>query len=144
MHDLYASSPYRDEIAHKAPGIVFRAIGMGAICQAWGGLLAGVPLDPTRAARKHSGANQGALVIALKIALFISPDEFKREMDAYVRAVGALKPLEGFDRPYLPGGVEAARERLYGEEGIPIGPEHQRNLEAMADELGLRPPWASD
>lgn len=36
MHDLYASSPHRDEIARLAPGTVFRAIGMGAICQSWG------------------------------------------------------------------------------------------------------------
>ena len=141
MHDLYASSPYRDEIARKTPGIVFRSIGMGAICQSWGGLLAGVPLDPDRARREYPGANQGALVIAFQIALFTPPDQFKREMDAYVRAVSALQPLEGFDRSYLPGGVEAARERLYRQQGIPVGPEHRQALQTVADELGLRPPW---
>jgi L-2-hydroxycarboxylate dehydrogenase (NAD+) len=144
MHDLYASSPHRDEIARKTPGIVFRSIGMGAICQAWGGLLAGVPLDPGHARREYPGANQGALVIAFQIALFMSPDQFKREMDDYVRAVSALQPLEGFDRSYLPGGVEAARERLYRQQGIPVGPEHRQALEAIADELGLRPPWEND
>ena len=44
IHDLYASSPHRDEIIRLAPGSVFRAIGLGAICQSWGGFLAGVPL----------------------------------------------------------------------------------------------------
>jgi L-2-hydroxycarboxylate dehydrogenase (NAD+) len=144
MHDLYASSPYRDEIARKTPGLVFRSIGMGAICQAWGGLLAGVPLDPARAQREFPGANQGALVVAFQIALFMPPDQFKAEMDAYVQAVRALQPLEGFDQAFLPGGVEAVRERDYGQSGIPVGSEHQRRLEEMADELGLRPPWAQD
>jgi L-2-hydroxycarboxylate dehydrogenase (NAD+) len=141
MHDLYASSPYRDEIARKAPGIVFRSIGMGAVCQSWGGLLAGVPLDPTRAERQYPGANQGSLVVAFRIALFMSPEEFKQELDEYVRAVRALQPLEGFEEAYLPGGVEAVREREYREDGIPVGPEHQRLLAEMAADLGLRTPW---
>jgi L-2-hydroxycarboxylate dehydrogenase (NAD+) len=141
MHDLYASSPYRDEIAAKAPGIVFRAIGMGSICQSWGGLLAGVPLDPARATREYSGANQGSLVLAFRISLFMSPARFKREMDEYVRAVRSLQPLEGFGQAYLSGGVEAAQERVYREQGIPMGIEHQQALEETAKELGLTPPW---
>ena len=141
MHDLYASSPYRDEIARKTPGLVFRSIGMGTVCQAWGGLLAGVPLDPTRAQRDYSGANQGSLVVAFQVSLFMPPDQFKGEMDAYASAVRSLQPLEGFDQAYLPGGVEAAREREYREHGIPVGPEHQSRLDEMAEELGLRPPW---
>jgi L-2-hydroxycarboxylate dehydrogenase (NAD+) len=143
MHDLYASSPYRDEIAQKAPGIVFRSIGMGAICQSWGGLLAGVPLDPDRAERRYPGANQGSLVVAFQIALFMAPDQFKREMDEYVRAVRGLQPLEGFEQAYLPGGVEAAREREYRANGIPVGPDHQEALQEVADELGLNPPWTA-
>ncbi|MFB6219358.1 MAG: Ldh family oxidoreductase, partial [Halobacteriaceae archaeon] len=42
MHDLYPDSPYRDAIAELAPGLVLRHIGMGSICQAWGGLLTGL------------------------------------------------------------------------------------------------------
>jgi L-2-hydroxycarboxylate dehydrogenase (NAD+) len=141
MHDLYSSSPHRDEIARLAPGLVFRSIGMGAICQAWGGLLAGVPIDVRRAAQAYPGANQGSLVIAFRIDLFLPPEQFKREMDQYVRQVRALQPLEGFDEAYLPGGVEAARERAYREEGIPVGPEHQERLQELADELGLKAPW---
>ena len=141
MHDLYSRSPYRDEIARKAPGLVFRSIGTGAICQSWGGLLAGVPIDPTRATRTYPGANQGSLVFAFHISLFMPPEQFKREMDEYVRRVRSLQPLEGFDQAYLPGGVEAARERAYRQEGIPVGQDHQERLQALADELGLDVPW---
>ncbi len=141
IHDLYASSPHRDEIARLAPGTVFRSIGMGAICQSWGGFLAGVPLDPGRAQRTFSGANQGALVMAFRIDLFQSVDAFKREMDDYVRAVRRLSPLEGFDESFLPGGVEAARERRYRAEGVPVGVEHRKRLETLAEELHIQAPW---
>lgn len=141
MHDLYDGSPYRDDIARNAPGMVLRAIGMGAVCQAWGGLLAGVPLDEARATKTFSGANQGSMVIAFKISLFADPETFKREMDAYVRSVRALTPLPGFDEAYLPGGVEAARERLYREEGVPVGLEHREKLETLARDLGVSVPW---
>jgi LDH2 family malate/lactate/ureidoglycolate dehydrogenase len=141
MHDLYRHDPYRDEIARKTPGIVLRSIGLGAICQTWGGLLAVIPLEPARATRRFPGANQGSLLMAFQISLFMSPEQFKQEMDEYVRVVKSLQPLEGFDDAYLAGGVEAARERQYLEEGIPMGPKHRQRLEGLADELGLRPPW---
>ena len=141
IHDLYATSPHRDEIIRLAPGSVFRAIGMGAICQAWGGFLAGVPLDPARATRTYRGANQGSLVMAFRIDLFLDARQFKHEMDEYVRAVKKLQPLAGFAESFLPGGVEAARAQTYRAQGIPVGPEHRQRLEQVAQELGLHAPW---
>ena len=141
IHDLYATSPHRDEIIRLAPGSVFRAIGMGAICQAWGGFLAGVPLDPARATRTYRGANQGSLVMAFRIDLFLDAPQFKHEMDEYVRAVKKLQPLAGFAESFLPGGVEAARAQAYRAQGIPVGLEHRQRLEQVAQELGLHVPW---
>ena len=134
--------PYRDEIARLAPGTVFRSIGLGAICQAWGGLLAGLAIDEDRAMCAYPGANQGSLAIAFRIDLFLPPEQFKREMDEYVRKVRALEPLAGFEQAYLPGGVEAAREREYRELGVPVGPQHQARLQTLAGELGLKGPWS--
>ena len=122
MHDLYLGSPHREEIARLAPGLVFRSIGMGSICQAWGGFLAGVPLDTERAERTFSGANQGSLVMAFRIDLFADPAQFKHEVDEYVRAVRRLAPLEGFKESFVAGGVEAANEVAFRREGIPCGP----------------------
>ena len=141
IHDLYATSPHRDEIIRLAPGSVFRAIGMGAICQSWGGFLAGVPLDPAQANRTWAGANQGSLVMAFRIDLFMDAQRFKQEMDDYVRAVAKLQPLAGFDESFLPGGIEAVRARTYRAEGIPVGPTQQQRLEAVAQELGMQVPW---
>jgi len=141
MHDLYGGSPHRDELARLAPGMVFRAIGLGAICQSWGGFLAGVPLEEKRAVKEFSGANQGALVITFRIDLFADPTQFKQEMDAYTQQVKTLTPLEGFNQSHLPGGPEAERERTYREAGIPVGARHQEKLENLAEELGIEVPW---
>ncbi len=144
LHDLYDDSPIRAALEQQAPGLVLRAIGMGAICQSWGGLLAGVPIDEARADKRFAGANQGAMVIVMDVGLFTDPDDFAREMDAYVRAVRDLTPLPGFDRAYLPGGVEADRERRHREHGIPIGREHEQALIGVADELGVEVPWGRE
>ena len=140
MHDLYDSST-QDLFAEVAPGLVHRSIGMGMICQSWGGLLAGVPIDPSRAERSWSGANQGSMVVAMRIDLFIDPATFKAEMDEYARAVRTLAPVPGFSHSYLPGGPEAAKEIAYGLEGIPVGAEHRQLLEEVAAEFAVALPW---
>lgn len=142
MHDLYEESA-RDLLAEVAPGLVHRSIGLGMVCQSWGGLLAGVPLDPDRARRRWSGANQGSMVIAMRIDLFAEPEQFTAEMDAYARAVRALTPIPGASGSYLPGGLEAEREARYRSEGIPVGSDHQRQLQQAAVELGVPVPWES-
>ena len=142
MHDLYGGDPHSDEIARLAPGLVLRCIGMGEICQSWGGLLAGMSINPP-APWAFPGANQGSMVITFRIDLFIEPAAFKREMDEYVRRVGELTPLPGFDRSFLAGGAEAARERQYRQEGVPVGEEHRQILEELARDLGIGVPWQS-
>jgi LDH2 family malate/lactate/ureidoglycolate dehydrogenase len=44
----------------------------------------------------------------------------------------------------LPGGPEAERERENRNRGIPVGPEHQAELEALAEDLGVDIPWMGD
>lgn len=139
MHDLYG--PPRDELAALAPGLVLRSIGLGEVCQAWGGLLSGLDVDPAKRLWSWPGANQGSLVIVFRIDLFHDPVEFKKKMDAYVRTVRTLTPLNGFNRSLLPGGIEAECERRYRAEGVPVGAKHQERLEQMARTLGLQPPW---
>ncbi|MFA6107122.1 MAG: Ldh family oxidoreductase, partial [Candidatus Latescibacterota bacterium] len=139
MHDLYGGR--RDELAKLAPGIVLRSIGMGEVCQAWGGLLAGLRLNPEPPRWTWPGANQGAMVVAMRIDLFLDPAEFRQQMDEYARQVRRLQPLPGLSECYLAGGVEAAREREFAAQGVPVSEEHQALLEKLAGELGIAVPW---
>ena len=141
MHDLYASDPHRNEIAALAPGLVLRSIGLGEICQVWGGLLSGLCIEAERRPWPFSGANQGGLFFAFRIDLFRDARELRAEMDQYVRRVRGLAPFEGVEGGYMPGGLELARQRLWMKEGVPVGQEHRRLLDELARELGISVPW---
>jgi L-2-hydroxycarboxylate dehydrogenase (NAD+) len=140
MHDLYIHSQHTQEIIQKAPGLVFRCIGLGSVCQALGGFLAGVPVDPARAERKWPGANQGSFMIVVDLNLFMPIEKFKQEMDEYYRKVRQLEPLQGFDKSLLAGGPEYERERAYAAEGIPLSEQHVEVLRQVAKDFGLTPP----
>lgn len=141
-HDIQGGAPHVPELTSLAPGLVLRALGFGAICQAWGGLLAGIPVDNAKANRQFPGAHQGAMLFACRISLFADPDQFKREIDEYARSVRKLQPLPGTAGAYLPGGIEAEHETHYRRDGVPIGEQHRERLEAVAADLKLEVPWA--
>ena len=127
------------ELARLAPGLVLRCIGMGEVCQAWGGLLSGLPLNGDPPRWTWPGANQGSMVITFRIELFASPEAFKREMDEYVRAVRQLRPLEGFTEAHVAGGVESEREARFRSQGVPVSADHRQRLDDLAAELGIDP-----
>ena len=143
MHDLYDGSPHLDELIRLAPGTVFRSIGLGAVCQSMGGFLAGVPVDPERAERQWSGANQGSFMVATDVERFMPVEQFQRETAEYSRQVRTLKPLPGHGPAVLPGGMEWSRERQWAEEGIPVSAAHQQALEGLAADLDVASPFAS-
>ena len=96
IHDLYGATPeLLAYMMESLPSTLFRSLGLGAMCQVLGGFLAGVPLDESRARRRFSGANQGALFVFIDPRRFIDPDDLRRELDEYQRAVGALQPFPG-------------------------------------------------
>ncbi|MFB6135907.1 MAG: Ldh family oxidoreductase [Halobacteriaceae archaeon] len=141
MHDVYVDRSPGEEIAALAPGLVLRHLGLGAVCQSWGGLLPGLSLEGPRDYQEYEGANQGALALFFRTDLFSDPDRFEREVDEYVRQVRDLEPLEGFEEAMLPGGPEAERERVNRERGVPVGPDHREALEGLAADLGVESPW---
>lgn len=138
LYDL-RTSPHYAEVVEWLPSTVFRCIGLGVVSKVWGGLLAGLPTDPTRSSPDVSGS--ASLLVTFQIGLFTDSAQFKREMDEFVRRVGKLEPLAGFDKSQLAGGPESDRERQYKAEGIPVGPEHQASLKGVAEELGVAVPW---
>ena len=121
--------------------VVLRMIGMGTVCQAWGGLLTGLPADAERAVRTYRNAHQGALLFMFDPGLFIEPDRLGREMDEFAQRMRQLKPIEGSEGAFLPGHVESEREKKYRREGIPLSETHYRDMEILAASLGLTPPW---
>lgn len=143
MHDLYEGSPHREELSKLAPGLVLRSLGMGTVCQVWGGLLSGLSMHPDKRPWSHEGANQGALFIFFRPDLFRDESQLRTETDTYSRMVRGLTPIPDADAAYLPGGIEAQREREYRKNGVPVSEEHRDVLEALASELKIEVPWAN-
>ena len=65
MHDLYADSPHGRTSFVRLPGLVFRSMGLGFMCQALEASSAGVPAERERRPSAYEAANEGSLIIAL-------------------------------------------------------------------------------
>lgn len=140
VHDMYLGPEGMKPIVEMLPSTVLRSFGLGCACQALGGLLCGVPIDPARARRAWPGANQGSLMIAIDIKALAPVEEFKREMDEYSRRVREMAPLAGLAPTVLPGFLEWERERQWSVEGIPVGGKHAERLREVAEIYGLECP----
>lgn len=129
------------DVFSKIPAAFFKSLGLGAVCQALGGFMAGIWLFDEKESGIWEAANQGAFILAIDVSKFMPLDDFKRDIDEYVRSVRKMKPFPGLDRADLPGSLEWERERQWAKEGIPMGKEHQNALADVAKELSVPTLW---
>jgi len=71
---------------------------------------------PTRSVGKGIGHFFGAV----QIDGFIDKDEFKRQIDEWIRVFRNTKPAPGTDGPLIPGDPEREAEAIRSKEGIPL------------------------
>ena len=70
---------------------------------------------------KHSvGKGIGHFFGAMRIDGFIDAEEFKRQIDEYVRVFRATKPAPGTSGPLIPGDPEREAERERRKNGVPL------------------------
>ena len=141
-----ASSPYPirredfTEVFDKMPGAFFKMLGLGSVCHALGGILAGIVVVRD-AGPRWPAVNQGAFILAIDIAAFIDRETFDRQMAEFIEAVTHLEPFPGQERALLPGTLEWEREREWAKVGIPVGPQHQTALEGAGRKFGVTLPF---
>ena len=126
----------------QVPAAFFKSIGLVAVANLLGGVLAGMmatEFQPEN--RSYAAANYGTFIAVVDIGRFVPIEDFKAEVDRTVQTLHALPPLPGYERYDLPGGLEWDRERSWATEGIPVGREHQDELEEIAAELDVPVPW---
>ncbi len=136
-HDLYIGPDQMRTIMELVPSAVLRSFGLGCACQALGGLLCGLPLDPAEATRERPRANQGSMIIVVDLAALTPIEAFKKEMDAYARSVRKMAPIPGLNEARLPGGVEWEREHRFRQEGVPVSTKHAAVLRKLAEDYGV-------
>ena len=129
-----------EETFARWPGAYFKEIGLAATMQALGGILAGIYNPECQEGPWES--NQGSFIFVADVSHFMPVEQFKAEMDRFIGQARQMRPFPGHERSELAGGMEYYWERVYARDGIPISPDHQKNLEKIAAELGVETPFA--
>ncbi|MCY3736759.1 MAG: Ldh family oxidoreductase [Gemmatimonadaceae bacterium] len=134
--------PHEPELLERFPQVFFKSLGLGAVLQVLGGVLAGIHRPEMQPPRSPWVSDQGGFVAAVAIERFMPVAEFKAAMDGYVARARRMRPYPGVDRAELPGGLEWRWERDNTRDGIPVGREHREMLEEIADEVGVDTPFS--
>ncbi len=127
--DFYAGGALVPFGGHKGSGLSLLAqfIGRG---------LAG--LDPS-AYDGPRGVN-GPFILAIDIARFSDPEEFRLQAEAQCAAVTGCLPAEGVESVLLPGQPELATRAIRERDGVPIPDSTWSELVELAREHAVAPP----
>ncbi len=134
--------PHEPELLERFPRVFFKSLGLGAVLQVLGGVLAGIHRPELQATGSPWVSDQGGFVAAIAVERFMPAAEFKAAMDGYVSRARSMQPFPGVDRAELPGGLEWQWERDHARDGIRVGAEHREVLEEIAAEVGVATPFA--
>ena len=129
----------RDRGGHKGYGLAVMVDVLSAVLSGanWGPFVPPFALRqeiPTRSVGKGIGHFFGAL----RIDAFIDPDEFKRQIDEYVRTLRKTRPAPGTAGPLIPGDPERDAEAIRRREGIPVVTAVVDELRDIAGKTGIR------
>ncbi len=83
------------------------------------------------------GKGIGHFFGAMRIDGFIEPDEFKRQMDDWVRTYRATKPQPGTPGVVVPGDPEREAEAVRATEGIPLVMPVVEELRDISERTGI-------
>jgi LDH2 family malate/lactate/ureidoglycolate dehydrogenase len=100
------------------------------------------PLAPPFALRQEIpersvGKGIGHFFGAMRIDGFIEPDEFKAQIDDWIRTYRATKPQPGTPGVVVPGDPEREAEAVRAEEGIPLVMPVVEDLRDIASQTGI-------
>ncbi len=70
--------------------------------------------------KRSVGKGIGHFFGSMRIDGFIDPEEFKRQIDEYIRVFRATKPAPGTNGPLIPGDPEREAEKVRREKGVPL------------------------
>jgi L-2-hydroxycarboxylate dehydrogenase (NAD+) len=105
-----------------------KGYGLAIMVDVLSGVLSGAnwgPFAPPFALRQEIpkrsvGKGIGHFFGAMRIDGFIEADEFKRQIDEYIRTFRATKPAPGTKGPLIPGDPEREAEQVRRKSGVPL------------------------
>jgi LDH2 family malate/lactate/ureidoglycolate dehydrogenase len=133
----------RETGGHKGYGLAMMVDMLSAVLSGanWG------PFAPPFALRQEIpkrsvGKGIGHFFGAMRIDGFIEAEEFKRQVDDYIRVMRATKPAPGTSGPLIPGDPEREAEYERRRKGVPLLLPVVEDLQDIAEKTGI--PLAAD
>jgi L-2-hydroxycarboxylate dehydrogenase (NAD+) len=83
--------------------------------------------------------NTGQAIMALSLAAFMPPRDFKKMVDEFIRDIRQSRRLPGVDRIWLPGEQSHAKSLDRRAHGIPMPKALRESLDTVAGELDVAP-----
>lgn len=83
------------------------------------------------------GKGIGHFFGAMQIDAFIEPDEFKQQIDHWIRTFRATPAAPGTDGPLIPGDPEREAEEIRRRDGIPLVMPVVEDLRAVSKQTGI-------
>jgi LDH2 family malate/lactate/ureidoglycolate dehydrogenase len=128
----------RDGGGHKGYGLAVMVDVLSAVLSGanWG------PFTPPFALRQEMpprsvGKGTGHFFGALRIDAFIDKDEFKRQIDDFIRTLRKTRPAPGTNGPLIPGDPEREAEAIRRREGIPLVMPVVEELRDISRQTGI-------
>ncbi|HWX33005.1 MAG TPA: Ldh family oxidoreductase [Steroidobacteraceae bacterium] len=118
----------------------YKGFGLAMIIGLIAGTLGGAAMGKDVVDFNHdddSVTNTGQAIAAINVAAFGDVATFKAAVDTLVRDIRGSERIPGVDRITLPGERSAEARATRTRDGIPIAPALMRNLDQLADELGI-------
>jgi L-2-hydroxycarboxylate dehydrogenase (NAD+) len=143
-HDIVAGGALlplgsdRERGGHKGYGL---AVMVDVLCGALSGANWG-PFTPPFALRQEIPARSvgkgiGHFFGAMRVDGFIEADEFKRQIDDYIRTFRATRPAPGTNGPLIPGDPEREAERVRSKDGVPLIMPVVEELRVISKKIGI-------
>jgi L-2-hydroxycarboxylate dehydrogenase (NAD+) len=128
----------RERGGHKGYGL---AIMVDVLCGPLSGANWG-PFAPPFALRQEIpsrsvGKGIGHFFGAMRIDGFIDADEFKRQIDDFIRTFRATRPAPGTNGPLIPGDPEREAEKVRSKQGVPLIMPVVEELRAISQKTGI-------
>jgi LDH2 family malate/lactate/ureidoglycolate dehydrogenase len=79
----------------------------------------------------------GVATVAIDVSRFMAPEQFGALVGEHVRSIRGSRRAAGTDRIYLPGEMEAQRERLAAQQGVEVDEAVCQALDALLEQKGL-------
>ncbi len=136
-------SPTDDPVAAIEGSLVpvgeYKGYGMAFFIDLICGLLSGSSFaEAVRTFHQPQGpTGVGVMTMAIDITRFMPLDRFTKLIDEHICAIRDSAKAEGQNRIYLPGEIEAERERLNRAQGVEIDPPVVKAIDGLLEKAGL-------